>query len=142
MKSNAVIGKGNKRRRLHLSPRTRRAVADADYLRQEGRESEDAVFLSGSSGDGLTVNGLGQLLRRLGKTAGITGVRCSPHTLRHTAAITALRAGMDVLTLQQMLGHSKLAMTSRYCAIAQADLARQHRQFSPVQAMLEGGKGR
>lgn len=68
-------------------------------------------------------------------------MRCSPHTLRHSFSIGFLRAGGNVFTLQQMLGHTCLAMTSRYVAVAQADIQNQHRQFSPV-ATLKGRANR
>ena len=74
-------------------------------------------------------------MHRLGKAANITGVRCSPHTFRHTAAIWTIRSGMNTFALQTMLGHTDLTMTRRYVAIAQADLEEQHRRYSPVRRL-------
>ncbi|MFC2031980.1 tyrosine-type recombinase/integrase [Chloroflexota bacterium] len=53
------------------------------------------LFLS-CDGLPLTRNGIQQMLRRCGKDASITGVRCSPHTLRHTFAKTYLMNGGDI----------------------------------------------
>ena len=46
-----------------------------------------------------------------------------------------LRPGGSVFTLKEMLGHTDLTMTNRYVTLAQADIQKQHRQFSPVQAL-------
>jgi integrase/recombinase XerD len=73
-----------------------------------------------------------KIIARYGKKAGLKGVRCSPHTLGHTAAITFLRNGGDVFSLQRMLGHSSLEMTRRYCEIADTDLKKAHLTGSPV----------
>ena len=49
-------------------------------------------------------------------------------------ATKAQRYG-DVFTLQQILGHTHLAMTQRYVAVAEADVVNQHRRFSPVERL-------
>lgn len=104
------------------------------YLRDEDRMPDDPVFIS-ERGDGagnkLTRWGARQVIERLGKTAGLQSVRCSPHTFRHTFAVEFLRAGGNVFTLKQLLGHTGLQVTQRYVALAQADIQSQHRQFSP-----------
>jgi integrase/recombinase XerD len=47
-------------------------------------------------------------------------------------AIEFLRAGGNVFTLKELLGHTTLSMVNRYVALAQADIENQHRQFSPA----------
>lgn len=130
--------RGGKSRIVPFSRDTKRALYH--HLNEREWEPDAPLFLSGRgkrAGDGLTRNGLMQLIRRIGRAARAAGARCSPHTFRHTFAIEFLRAGGNVFTLQQMLGHTHLAMTNRYVAIAQADIQNQHRQFSPV-ARLKG----
>ena len=91
------------------------------------------------AGEALTRNGLAQLIARLGQSAGVEAVRCSPHTFRHTFSVNFLRAGGNVFSLMQFLGHTNPQMTSRYVSLAQADLASQHRQFSPLDQMRKKG---
>lgn len=42
------------------------------------------------------------------------GVQATPHALRHTAATDALRAGVDLRTVQKFLGHATVVTTERY----------------------------
>jgi integrase/recombinase XerC len=42
------------------------------------------------------------------------GIHVNPHKFRHTFATRALSAGVNVMALQKALGHTTLAMVSRY----------------------------
>jgi site-specific recombinase XerD len=85
-------------------------------------------------GQPLTRSGIYKIVRR--HAAGLDdqrhGRHVSPHTFRHTFAISFLRAGGDVLTLQQLLGHTSLTMVNRYVKLAQTDLKDAHQRFSPA----------
>jgi integrase/recombinase XerD len=94
------------------------------------------LFLTGS-GLPLTRNGVQQMMRRLARRAGITGVRCSPHTFRHTFSKRYLTNGGDVLSLQRILGHSSLASVRIYLNLFACDIKKQHQRFSPVDRMAD-----
>lgn len=138
-------GKGDKARPVPFSRETKKALYN--YLRHRGLgegDEDEPLFISEhgrGSGNRFTPFALIQLFRRLGSEAGVSGVRCSPHTARHTFAILFLRNGGNVFTLKTVLGHESLTMTNKYVAIAQADVQKQHAQYSPV-ARLIGGKSR
>jgi integrase/recombinase XerD len=85
----------------------------------------------------LTKNGVQQMLRRYGRKAGITGTRCSPHTCRHSFAKNYLMNGGDIFSLQKILGHSSLASVRIYLNLFASDIKKQHRQFSPVDNMVD-----
>ena len=70
------------------------------------------------------------------RVAGIEGVRCSPHTLRHTGAKRFILAGADVFTLQKLLGHTTLAMVRRYVELADVEVKAQRQRFSPADSLL------
>ena len=70
-----------------------------------------------------------------GHSAGLEGVRCSPHTFRHTFAKKFLLNGGDLFTLQKILGHTTLEMVRNYVNLASADVTAIHRRFSPMDLM-------
>jgi hypothetical protein len=72
------------------------------------------------------------LLREYGAAADLEGVRCSPHTFRHTFAISYLRNGGDVFSLQRILGHSTLEVVRIYVNMSDVDVKACHRRCSPV----------
>ena len=88
------------------------------------------VFLT-SLGKPLNKDTLEVIVRRLGNSAGITGVRLSPHTLRHTFATHYLKGGGDLLTLQRIMGHKSVETLKIYVHLSGADLAESHTLHSP-----------
>jgi integrase/recombinase XerD len=94
------------------------------------------LFLS-SDGLKLTRNGVQQMLRRYGRRAGISGVRCSPHTFRHTFAKKYLVNGGDIFSLQKILGHSSLASVRAYLNFFGVDIKKQHQKYSPADNLVD-----
>ena len=125
-------GKGGKSRPISFGKTAAKALWQ--YLKDEGRENDDALFQS-ERGDAMNRNGLQKLIQRLGNEAEIHTARCSPHTFRHTFAVSFLRNGGNQFSLMQQLGHTDLKMTSRYVKLAQADVARQHAMYSPADSL-------
>lgn len=134
-----VQGKGNKERRVGLSPRLLTQLKP--YLRQR-RTAMEAIGLPDSAwlfpnniGGRLVAKTIQQNLKRYGEAAGISGVRISPHTLRHTHALNFVSNGGDSFHLQKVLGHSSLEMSRRYCNLAQADVLERQRELTPLRTM-------
>jgi integrase/recombinase XerD len=85
---------------------------------------------------GLSRNGLFFLAKKWGTLAGISESRCSPHTFRHYFATQYLRQGGNILSLQRILGHSRLDITERYLKYPAADVKAEHKNFSPALQLL------
>ncbi len=131
-----VIGKGGKERSVYLGKTARRALRL--YLVKTGRvEDDQPLFLAegGYGREGLTPQGIRFLMKDLQGKSGVEGVRVSPHTLRHSFAISFLRAGGNLFELQRLMGHSDLAVLRKYVALSQSDLAKAHRQASPADTL-------
>lgn len=83
-----------------------------------------ALVIVNRNGDKLTCSGLWRIIDRLGKWADIEGVRCSPHTFRHTFAAMFIRNGGDIYTLSKLLRHSSVKVTEEYLKSLQQSEAR------------------
>jgi len=128
-----VIGKGNKERMIPIGKHLQRILWHyIDRCRPEPATAAcDSVFLT-QDGRPVTRRHAHKMMTEYGKKAKLVGIRCSPHTLRHTAAISFLKNGGDVFSLQRLLGHASLEMTRRYCQLADIDVKRVHNMASPV----------
>lgn len=133
MNSGSIIvrnGKGGKQRVVHIGSKAQKALWRYVTLY---RKSETNRLFVNRRGDSLDANGIKIFVRRLGTKAKI---KVHAHKLRHTFAISYLRAGGDVFSLQYLLGHSTLQMTQRYLQSLNADDAiNAHRKFSPLDNM-------
>lgn len=125
-------GKSNKTRRVPFQKTCANAIRQ--YLKERGDVGTDVLF--------VTVNHtpvhprtFQDHLTNYGISAGLRGVRVSPHTFRHTMAKFYILNGGDAFTLQQILGHSTLDMVRHYVQLFRSDIQEQHRKFSPVENM-------
>lgn len=110
-----------------------------DWLHTRGHHlGEDHVYISKAAYT-LTDRHVRQIVTRLAAKAKIEGVRCSPHTLRHTGATLFIRYGGDPFSLQRLLGHSDISTTMVYVHMAGTALREAHAKASPVDRLLEGG---
>lgn len=117
-------GKGNKERIVPFSIEYRKTLFK--HLRTHKFE---LVFCTNQGGK-LRYRNLARDFKNLGEKLGITGVRCSFHTLRHTFAYSYIRSGGNVLYLQRILGHTDLKMTKRYVNLQPEDLSEIHSKHS------------
>ena len=129
-------GKGDKERIVFMGKRLTRAMQDWLHVRSQYL-GEDRLFIT-KTGSSLTKRSVSRILKRLSAKARIEGVRCSPHTLRHTGATLFIRYGGDPFSLQRLLGHSDISTTMIYVHMAGTALREAHAKASPVDRLLEG----
>lgn len=139
-RSAKVYGKGQKERMVFLSKPATKALARWLSVR-ETDEYEDSLFLN-RRGEALTSSGVLQLVKRLGKKAGLDNKRVSPHKIRHTFASMFIRSGGSPFVLQRMLGHSDIAMSLRYVHMTGDDVFQEHKKYSPMERMEKRRRGR
>lgn len=114
-----IRGKGNKERILYLNDSCISAMNDYLKVRPtDGVKDKNALFISRKKCR-ITPKGVQYILDRYLKKIGLNGQGYSPHKLRHTAAtLMYQKGGVDVRTLQAILGHSNLGTTQIYTHVA------------------------
>ena len=87
----------------------------------------------------LSYWGLRDLVKRRAAKAGIDPPTL--HSFRRACALQSLRAGMDIVTLRRLLGHTTTQVLERYLLLETQDLANAHQRFSPADALVAGKAG-
>jgi integrase/recombinase XerD len=80
----------------------------------------------------LSPNAVKCMFKKLQKIMNFKDVRLSCHTFRHSFAHRMCMNGADVFTLQKMLRHSELEMTSRYISMWGTALKDQNNKYNPL----------
>jgi integrase/recombinase XerD len=120
-------GKGGKSRIVPISHQMRRLLFK--FTQKDQPQYGGLLFFADAGGSLEQRNALRDFKQMCDKL-GITGVRCSFHTLRHSFALAYVKHGGDVFRLQRILGHSKLEMSRRYVNLSLSDLQEVHQRFS------------
>ncbi len=130
-------GKGGKERIIPIGSMVQKTLwRYINRSRPQPLTSQVTSLCLSGRGLPLTRSGIQQMLRRCGKRAGISGVRCSPHTFRHTFAKSYLINGGDIFSLQKILGHSSLASVRTYLNLFGTDIKKQHQKYSPADNLV------
>ncbi|SBW03170.1 Tyrosine recombinase XerC [uncultured Eubacteriales bacterium] len=117
-----VLGKGNKERILYLNDACRAAISE--YMAARGTVGiidKNALFIS-QRRKRISKAAVEKLVKKYLTMAGLDSAQYSPHKLRHTAATLMLQNGVDVRTLQEVLGHEHLNTTQIYTHVDNENL--------------------
>jgi Site-specific recombinase XerD len=114
-----VYGKGDKERIVYLDNACIKTINNYLSERKEiqekirNKEHQDLLFISNHYKDIEPIT-IQQLLKKILKEAGINNDKITPHKLRHTFATLQHDNGMDIVELQQVLGHEQITTTQIY----------------------------
>lgn len=117
-----VLGKGNKERIIYLNDACQQAIAD--WLAERSHQAaadRNALFLTRRH-TRMTTDAVHYMVKQRLKKAGLDASLYSSHKLRHTAATLMLQNGVDVRTLQEVLGHEHLNTTQIYTHVDNENL--------------------
>jgi site-specific recombinase XerD len=126
-------GKGSKDRVVYLSEDTGAAVAE--YLKKREALKVKRMFLvqkGAMKGKPISVRGI---QKRMEHYARKSGIEVSCHQLRHTMATQLLNADADLVTIQDLLGHSRIATTQRYCRVSNLKVQRDY--YKAIEVVLQ-----
>ena len=117
-----VVGKGNKERFVYFGTPCRKAI-DAYLVERNKKVLTDNRALFGSRDNHrISVTAVHRLVKKALLQAGLDSTQFSAHKLRHTAATMMLSGGVDVKTVQEVLGHENLNTTQIYTHIENTEL--------------------
>ena len=111
-----VIGKGKKRRTLHITDEMSKIITDWLSVREYFLNSDktDSLFIS-KKGNPLAIRTIEDNFKKILDASKInTYFNVTPHTLRHSFASHLNDKGVDILILQSLLGHSTPRSTEVY----------------------------
>ncbi|WP_299976713.1 tyrosine-type recombinase/integrase [Desulfobacula sp.] len=117
-------GKGAKGRIVYFSKDTYDALVA--YIKRRKPLRTQGLFLvekGTCKGKEISVRGIQKRIEYYSKKSGI---KVSCHYLRHTMATQLLNAGADLEIIQDLLGHSKITTTQRYCKVSNLRVQRDY----------------
>lgn len=130
-------GKGNKDRVVYISNDAFNALVK--YLRVRPSTRAKKVFLVEKGtylGKPISVRGIQKRIEYYARKA---GVKVSCHHLRHTMATQLLNADADLVTIQDLLGHTRIKTTQRYCKVSNLKVQRDYFKAMEVVMQMMGG---
>ena len=117
-----VIGKGNKERVVYLNDATADAINRYLVVRREIDAVDRSAFFLSNRRTRISREAVHSMVKKSLLRAGLDASKYSAHKLRHTAATLMLQNGVDVRTLQELLGHEHLNTTQIYTHVDSTDL--------------------
>ena len=117
-----VIGKGNKERFVYFGTACKKAIED--YLPERNKQvlTDNKALFGSRDSNRISVTAVHRLVKKYLLMAGLDPEAFSAHKLRHTAATMMLSGGVDVKTVQEVLGHENLNTTQIYTHIENTEL--------------------
>lgn len=117
-----VVGKGNKERFVYFGSACRKAIDAYLEERKQIELSDNRALFGSRDKNRISVTAVHRLVKKALLQAGLDSTQFSAHKLRHTAATMMLSGGVDVKTVQEVLGHENLNTTQIYTHIESTEL--------------------
>ena len=117
-----VVGKGDKERTVYFGSACRKAIDQYLPVREKLVLTDNRALFGSQKGNRISVDAVHALVKKALLKAGLDATQFSAHKLRHTAATMMLSGGVDVKTVQEVLGHENLNTTQIYTHIENTEL--------------------
>ena len=112
-----VIGKGNKERTCYLNKLAKSTLNEylkyRDKFSIKNKKDKDALFLSNKK-ERLSKSQIQLIVKLAYKRVNIDSKKYDTHTLRHTCATLLYKNGINIRTIQELLGHAQINTTEIY----------------------------
>ena len=117
-----VVGKGNKERFVYFGSACRKAIDAYLPIRNKQVLTDNRALFGSRDNNRISVTAVHRLVKKALLQAGLDSTQFYAHKLRHTAATMMLSGGVDVKTVQEVLGHENLNTTQIYTHIENTEL--------------------
>ena len=130
-------GKWGKDRMVYISNDAMKALIE--YLRIRPESETPKVFLVEKGtyrGQPISIRGIQKRMEYYAKKSGL---KVSCHQMRHTMATQMLNAGAELVTIQDLLGHSSIRTTERYSKVSNLKVQQDYHKAMEVVMQRTGG---
>ena len=117
-----VLGKGGKERIVYLNDACKAAIEEYKPVRQLMAGPDCEAFFVSTRRKRMSRDAVHHMVKTTLLKAGLDASKYSSHKLRHTAATLMLQNGVDVRTVQEVLGHTNLNTTQIYTHVDNSEL--------------------
>ena len=117
-----VVGKGNKERFVYFGSACQKAIDAYLPIRNKQVLTDNRALFGSRDNNRISVTAVHRLVKKALLQAGLDSTQFSAHKLRHTAATMMLSGGVNVKTVQEVLGHENLNTTQIYTHIENTEL--------------------
>lgn len=107
------------------------------WIEVRGFRAGGSPFFLTKDGNRLDLRNVERIVSRIAASAGLQGVRITPHVLRHSFATHYIQNGGDPFSLQRILGHSDITTTMIYVHLAANGIQAAHAKASPLDALSD-----
>lgn len=127
----------SKTRTERVLPISRQTLNYLKHLKDIANEyTQEHIFLSTTGNNAITKDDILHNFRRYKKEAGITK-KCTPYVLRHTFATQMVKRGVDIFTLQRLMGHNNITTTRQYVFLDNTDIISRHRESNILKSFFD-----
>jgi integrase/recombinase XerC len=117
-----ILGKGNKERIVPIGRQAMKVVkryleATEGVRKKMGYENNKGPLFLNSRGGRLSARSIGRIVKRYVIESGLPS-EISPHSMRHSFATHLLDGGVDLRSVQELLGHVSLSTTQKYTHVS------------------------
>jgi len=136
-----IFGKGGKERVVYLNDACIYSINNYLLIRKNLPALDTKAFFLSSRKKRISKSTVHSLVKKYLETAGLDSTKYSAHKLRHTAATLMLHSGVDVKTLQELLGHEHLNTTDIYTHVENESI-RKAAELSPLSNFTAGNENK
>ena len=130
-----IKGKGRKQRYVLFGEKAKAKIIQYMNAERFTHDKGNSILFLNRQGESLTNRMIQMILTMFGKFLTVKK-QLTPHKVRHSFATHLLNAGLDLRSLQELLGHQSLSSTEKYTHVTTKDLQTMYNTIHPIHSML------